>query len=227
MSVDQKIGAALSEVIPDNFVSLHDAICELDLGEFGKHIPNVLACADDFVDDMLANAATKGISPVSDHVKLLSWVPGNEKWFERANEMGLLEEYLGDIYGTIQEAQFVKAHCDMVAHRTEICEWMMLRFFQASGIYSIRTDILKALYEHIKSNAPDSVPGDDMLEELQDEIYEELMDQMLGVKIASQAADCFATKVNPCCLGLEAMRRVVDKGYTDAFVSDWHDLLER
>lgn len=181
------------------FITINDAIKNLDLGDYGEDAVDYVNGAD-YIGDALREAAD-GMVDIYNY-NLLHWLPDNYEWLEEAAAQGLLDGCKGDLMKMTQMAQYECYSQDLYDHRADIIAATVLDHLKDQGVYAISEDM-----------------ADTLIEALGDE------DGELSADMADTLRDSGYDKPNPCMMSAEAVRLANKDGYDQAFQNAWHDLL--
>ena len=99
------------------FITINDAIKNLDLGDYGEDAMDYVNGAS-YIDDALQEAAD-GMVDIYYH-DLLHWLPDNYEWLEEADAQGLLEGCKGDLMKMTQAAQYECYSQNLYDHKADI-----------------------------------------------------------------------------------------------------------
>lgn len=123
--------------LPKGFVTIEQLQGDLDLGDLRDEVEDF-----DFDGDITeAFSETADYKVDSNHHALLSWLPDHTEWLEQAEFDGLLEGCKGDIYKTVQMAQYECFKSDLYDHREDICRYGTLDQLRDMGVYAIRESL--------------------------------------------------------------------------------------
>lgn len=123
--------------LPKGFVTIEQLQGDLDLGDLRDEVEDF-----DFDGDITeAFSETADYKVDSNYHALLSWLPDHTEWLEQAEFDGLLEGCKGDIYKTVQMAQYECFKSDLYDHREDICRYGTLSQLADAGIYAIEESV--------------------------------------------------------------------------------------
>ena len=120
------------------FITINDAIKNLDLGDYGEDAVDYVNGAD-YIGDALQEAAD-GMVDIYNY-NLLHWLPDNYEWLEEADAQGLLDGCKGDLMKMTQMAQYECYSQDLYDHRADIIAATVLDHLKDQGVYAISEDI--------------------------------------------------------------------------------------
>ena len=210
------------------FITINDAIKNLDLGDYGEDAVDYVNGAN-YIDDALQEAAD-GMVDIYNH-DLLHWLPDNYEWMEEADAQGLLEGCKGDIFKMTQAAQYECYSQNLYDHRADIIAATTLDYLKDQGVYAISENMADTLIEGIR-DASDGMNRFSDATDLAEETMSESLTEALGDEDGELSADMADTlrdsgydRPNPCMMSAEAVRQANRDGYDQAFRSAWHDLL--
>ena len=210
------------------FITINDAIKNLDLGDYGEDAMDYVNGAS-YIDDALQEAAD-GMVDIYNY-NLLHWLPDNYEWLEDADAPGLGDGCNGDHMKTTQAAQHACHSQKADDHKADILAAVTLAHLKDQGVYAISEDMADTLIEGIR-DASDGMnrfsDATDLAEEtMSDSLTEALGDEdgELSADMADTLRDSGYDKPNPCMMSAEAVRLANKDGYDQAFQNAWHDLL--
>lgn len=210
------------------FITINDAIKNLDLGDYGEDAVDYVNGAS-YIDDALQEAAD-GMVDIYYH-DLLHWLPDNYEWLEEADAQGLLEGCKGDLMKMTQAAQYECYSQNLYDHKADILAAVTLAHLKDQGVYAISEDMADTLIDGIRDDADDMTrfsDADGLTEETMGVLLTEALgdeDGDLSEEMADALRDSGYDKPNPCMMSAEAVRQANRDGYDQAFQSAWHDLL--
>lgn len=210
------------------FITINDAIKNLDLGDYGEDAVDYVNGAD-YIGDALQEAAD-GMVDIYNY-NLLHWLPDNYEWLEEADAQGLLEGCKGDLMKMTQAAQYECYSQNLYDHRADILAAVTLAHLKDQGVYAISEDMADTLIEGIR-DASDGMNRFSDATDLAEETMSESLTEALGDEDGELSADMADTlrdsgydRPNPCMMSAEAVRQANKDGYDQAFQTAWHDLL--
>ncbi|MEW4402897.1 hypothetical protein AB1I62_04010 [Enterococcus sp. AN402] len=219
--------AYMNPPVPEGFIPIKEVIGNFDVGDIGDQITGYSGSEDVF--DAFSEIADANIDIY--YYDLYKWFPDNVEYVQEASDQGLLEGVKGDISKMIQMGQYVAYTEDLYLHQDDICSYFTANQLYDSGIYMVSEDIADTLFDC----GEDSATLDKGLYTINTEIRDTLIcdfvamygDDELAEEMADMVIDEKFTKVNPCIMHITAAREVAEKGYDEAFRSEWNDYLKK
>lgn len=207
--------------LPKGFVTIEQLQGDLDLGDLRDEVEDF-----DFDGDITeAFGETADYKVDDNHHALLTWLPDHTEWLEQAEFDGLLEGCKGDIYKTVQMAQYECFKSDLYDHREDICRYGTLDQLRDMGVYAIRESLADEILNDL-SYDEDYAPTDDAKDTIISAIYA-TFEEKYGEDFADcadnfiQDNDDIAGRANPYVLSVDTVRAVNEKGYDAVFAEQW------
>ena len=158
------------------FITINDAIKNLDLGDYGEDAMDYVNGAS-YIDDALQEAAD-GMVDIYNY-NLLHWLPDNYEWREEADAQGLLDGCKGDLMKMTQAAQYECYSQNLYDHKADILAAVTLAHLKDQGVYVISEDMADTLIEGIR-DASDGMNRFSDATDLAEETMSESLTEALG-----------------------------------------------